>query len=168
MKGSLQLSTNVMVTLILTIIIISIGFGIFFKIFHQVENINVDIDEQSQRQLSVLLKDSDYALSKTKIDVKRGDVGRVWLGIDNPSAGEITYSIDLNIKDIEGLDSNQVATERARSNEYYETLPSITVGSEETGFHLILITPPKNAPKSTYSLEVNINSESRTLFLQID
>lgn len=166
MKGSLQLSTNVMVTLILTIIIISIGFGIFFKIFANVDTLQTDIDSQSKRQLEVLLKDSDLALSKTKIEINRGEVGRVWLGIDNPTNNPVTYTLNAqvsgaDIDNFQGVDDSN----------YFKYINTLTVGSEETAYALFLITPPKDALRTTYSVEITANNDedfSRKLFVEVN
>lgn len=166
MKGSLQLSTNVMVTLILTIIIISIGFGIFFKIFANVDTLQTDIDSQSRRQLEVLLKDSDLALSKTKIEINRGEVGRVWLGIDNPNNAAVTYTLNAQVTGADSIDISNVD-----DSTFFKYITTLTVGSEETGYALFLITPPKDALRTTYSVDItayNGVDYSRKLFVEVN
>ena len=73
-KASIQLSTNFIVVMVLTLIILGMGFTIFGKIFSGASNVvNAEIDERCQKYLDTILRNTDIAFCENNLEVDKGE-----------------------------------------------------------------------------------------------
>lgn len=151
MKGSIQLSANFIVVMVLTLLVIGMGFAIFGEIFQNVVKLPEQIDDKCEQYLGVILKDTDYAFCEANIEIEQGKTSYAWLGIvnsfDNP---KVCYKVKVRVED-GGIDAENGGL-LPESN--IQSLPLI-ISSGDTDYLLISISA-KDVEKDNYALDVEI------------
>lgn len=149
MKGSVQLSANFIVIMVLTLLVIGMGFAIFGELFNNVVNLPDKIDNKCEQYLGVILKDTDYAFCEANIEIEQGKTGIAWLGIvngfDNP---RVCYKVRVEDGGVDAEGDGNLQDNNIQS------LPLI-IESGNTDYLLISIST-KDVEKDNYAVDVEI------------
>ncbi|MBT3720980.1 hypothetical protein HN789_00580 [archaeon] len=95
-KGSLNLSINAIVVLIMAVALLGLGLGFLRNMFSNLEGQIGDISKDTEQRMVQGLEDSNerLALDKTKFEIKQGKTGETYLGLRNELSGKFTYVVD--------------------------------------------------------------------------
>lgn len=102
-KASIQLSTNFIVVMVLTILVIGMGFAIFGQLFDKInKSTETDINKECENYIEIALREDDVGFCKSRIEIEKGEVGIAWLGVYNGFDNEACYHIKAEGESEEG------------------------------------------------------------------
>ena len=148
-----------MVVMILTLLVISMGFVIFGRVFHEAANFPDRIDDHCEKYLDILLKDTDYAFCSSKITVPSGKSASTWLGIVNGYDQDICYTIDSSDVEAES-NPNPVPS--------VSTLPLTILQNQKS--NILVKVSAGDAPKGEYvaTLKIHLKQTSSSRSCDLD
>jgi len=173
-KGAIELSANFIVVIIISMIILAGGIGIFFKLKASAQSYVDKLDGQTQDRLKSMMLSNNYKTAIFPSDpvIKRGDSQLIGIGITNIYDYKNTFYIKTSnnlMKYYAGPDATaQLATAVTPSSipaDFVNPLTGTTIGSITINPHDqqskgVLLKMPKNAPKGQYVYTFNITNSS--------
>ena len=175
-KGSLELSINSIVILILAITMLGLGLTFMNKLFggtvEKFDKITGSIDQETKRKILDDLETNRVMLSPDTIKIKRGTKQTVYLGIKN-NAGQ--DSQDFIIRGPNGLSimesCSSIDPNGCSDSLRVETFEKVTLKSGETAIRDVRIIVGSNVPADIYTYDINVQSgdfdETRTLTVEV-
>ncbi len=125
-KAAIELSVNMIVITVLSLVVLGIGFYLVTNIFTTATEYKEKLDEQTKNNILTVLKQSGELISLpiTKYTVERGDVETIGVGIFNNAGATQTFSIAVECT--EALDPEE--------NELCAKTQGISCDSEAAGY----------------------------------
>ncbi len=165
-KGAIELSINMMVVIILSLVIVGSGVTLLYKFIGSATDIQTDLDGQTQQEIERILIDEGRQTAMP-IQTKIGEAGGnllFGLGIRNTLDMEQTFTIQVTF-DRMTTPGGTMYTIDDKEMEGIEMTPSdwplyndqlITMQSGEYTKEGINIAIPKNAPKGEYVFKTKV------------
>ncbi len=179
-KGSLELSINSIVILILAITMLGLGLTFMNKLFggtvEKFDKITGSIDQETKRKIIDDLETNRVILSPDTIKVKRGTKQTVYLGVKNNNGpgGQTTFTISGGnnldiIQTCSSIDPNGCVNSQGGLK--VETFNQFDLRSGETGIRDVRITVGSSVPADIYTFNINVKNgefdETRTLTVEV-
>ena len=171
-KGAIELSMNMLVVIILSLVIVGGGVTLLYKFVGSAIDIEGDLDSQTQEEIERILIDEGRQTAmpiQTKM-VEAGDSTILGLGIRNIKPSLDTFSINIEFDrmiDINGMmyqSESDLTPLNINPEEWllYNTEPFDleTGGYSKEG---ISINIPKNAPKGEYVYKAKVTTTADNL-----
>ena len=150
-KASIQLSTNFIVIMVLTLIVLGMGFTIFGQIFDGAKKIvDAEIDERCKQYLDTILRNTDIAFCETTITTEQGDEAIAWLGVVNTYDNDACYRINVE----------RVESESGEGTLQVRTLDSL-IKTQQSDYLLVGV-DSSNAITDTYAVTLQVLALDKT------
>lgn len=175
-KGSLSLSINAIVVLILAVTLLSLGLTFINKTFGgatgALQKSLTGIDEDRKAQLMSKCQDS-ACLESSKMTIKRNNLDENLLVLNNRLDCEVDVQIDIGNG---GTECNILGADSGNSCEdiTFLTFESQPVLAKEKVIVPIQVKPQNSATSTTYRYKVDISGEcegsniQKTLYLDVE
>jgi len=97
-KGAIELSANFIVIIIISIVILAAGLGLFFKIKANAQSYVDTLDGQTQDKLKSMMLSNNYrvAVYPGDIDLGSGDAQLVGVGITNIYDSRTNFTVNID------------------------------------------------------------------------
>ncbi len=174
-KGAIELSINMMVVIILSLVIVGSGVALLYKFVGSAIDTQKDLDSQTQQEIERILIDEGRQTAmpiQTKI-ASAGDNLLFGLGIRNTFDDEQTLTIEITFDRMitpDGemyLDTQEESKDFIHSDPYtwflYNTEP-ITLQSGEYTKEGLSAQIPKNAPKGEYIFKAKVMDQTNAQY----
>lgn len=162
-RGALELSINLLVVIIISLVILTSGIVFLYELIGGAEKVKGELDARTQSELDRLLIDEGkkVALPRASATLNAGETFVFGLGILNIEeekfGQEFTLSVSLS-KALDEEDAPLVPQPDTSSWPLYYPGP-YTLKDNEHRSEPILIKIPKDAPKGTYIFNVKVTCE---------
>lgn len=154
-RGTIQLSAQFLVMMILTLVVLGVGFGIFYKVLDKSSDLGAEVDQQTKNRINQLLLDGDLAIAPPVLRLQSGKSASAAIGIFNID-GETSTTFDISI--------SSAATEVSTTNPpVIAVLPDIEIGPLARGYARISVDADGSpAGQYVYTVTVTANGETYT------
>jgi hypothetical protein len=108
-KGSLNLSINAIVILILSITILGLGLAFISNVFGTATEQFDEVKGDARKQMITLMEDTDdvVALSRLTVDIKQGETKQIFIAFKNTGDNEETFStLSVTGQALKGTDAD--------------------------------------------------------------
>ncbi len=156
-KGSLSLSINAIVIIIISMVIMSSGIMLLFQAVGSGEAQFAAADEAAKAKLANLLDEGkQVALPQPKITILRGESKGVPVGVLNTDEKQREFEIRHSFSTYTDRDDEIEETKPANSPKFlYDTDP-FTLDSEEKQLHDMQVSVPKKAKRGEYIFSIRV------------
>ena len=155
-KGAIELSINMLVVIILSLIILAGGIALLYKFLGNAQELKATLDARTEEEIQNLLlqEGKQVALPQNKAMIKRGEQKTFGLGVLNSGAPE-TFMVFVNPSSpnyisLDGIEEENLAVS---SWVLYDNSP---IQLDEQGSYsvAILVVVPADAVSGTYLFDV--------------
>ncbi len=164
-RGTIQLSFNFIVTIILAVTLLGLGILILRQLVGGAEDIKLELDQQTEQQLAALLEQGQQiAVPFSTQTINRGTSHLFGAGVLN-SGGEGLFEVSVELakgvrNDDTEMSPQQLAQLRQLAWLRYER-NAFPLGHGERRSVPVLVSVPKNAPPGTYIFNVRVLSNGQ-------
>lgn len=166
-KAALELSANVIVVIITSVIIVTLGLYILFSLLGKAESQVNQVLEQTRTALEEAANtDQEFVIISSNQDGKPGKTYYFGVGIINRVAHNTKFSIYVNLSKVVDKNNNDI-TLNANVNDIEEKIINKEknfgeLSKEQAKDTYIGITIPKGSPSGTYVFNVYLCTNSTT------
>ncbi|MFH1769942.1 MAG: hypothetical protein ABH828_00095 [archaeon] len=151
-KKGFELSANMMVVIILSLVLFGSGMVIFSKVIGGGKEIETGLTEQMREKLDAAMDDGSLiVIPQTTMHVQQGNTAKFTVGFWNELDEEIEFK--LNVEGVEGPWPGQIS--------YANTYP---LKHNERAHALIAINVPKGISRGQYAFNVEIENSPGQLY----
>lgn len=155
-RGAVELSVNVLVVIIISLVILAGGITLLYKFLGSAQEIKATLDARTEEEIQNLLlqEGKQVALPLNKALIKRGERKTFGLGILNSGVPE-TFTVSItpsspNYISLEGVEQEDPAVS---SWVLYDT-DALELGEQAFASVAILVAVPADAVSGTYLFDV--------------
>ena len=163
-KAAIELSMNFIVVIVISIVIMGMGFLLFFKLRDSAVKYKDNVDDQIKQQLkaSMLSNNYDVTIWPKEVTINAGSYDYVGIGVNN----NLDYRMNFVLKPAGGMtvkyfakntDTGDTLTTWNLNNEITMYDPG-KLDPKEQATKNILIKVPKNAPSGQYEITFKITA----------
>lgn len=152
-KGAIDLSMNVLVTIIISLVILGSGITLLYNFIGGAEELKAELDQRTAQELERLLVDQGerVALPLHAATVLRGENHVFGIGILNIKDGVTDFQIMVDLSDAFDKQNELIVTSTIDLNQwifYDESIFSLDANEHQK--EAILVTVPKDAVPGKY------------------
>ena len=171
-KGSLQLSINAIVVLILAITMLGLGLAFMRSTFGGVTAQFGEVSAEVQKDMLDRLQQSpeNLVLNRYEIEVRQGESKEVYLAIRNDLGNTETFLIDQNKESSKTCQAGEETLHCCISmggslceDLKLSTFPKITLNDGESNVLKLIISAGPRASKDTYMVPIRIEAPEATV-----
>ena len=165
-KGAIELSVNVIITIIIAIAIVSSGLILFNKMIGNAQMKVRDIDAQTQDKIKSIMLSNNYkvAVYPNNINIVNGKGVLVGIGVTNEYSEARTFFFDLNaVYFVNSSAPGQVLSLQNQKIHYTTVSSNLPLSAKKQGVYSVLITLDSDAPRGQYVVTSIIKSRISTL-----
>jgi len=153
-KGSLELSINAIVIIILAITMLGLGLAFMRGVFGGVTQDFMRVSDTMKKDMIDRMKSDTrgIALNVYSIDIKKGATGEVYLGIDNNLDTPVDFTIDIKTDECVSIEDGSCNGDPVVP----KTIKVINIPSGTPEVLKIIIKVKPNAPIDTYSFPISV------------
>ncbi|MCK4522342.1 MAG: hypothetical protein KAU20_07255 [Nanoarchaeota archaeon] len=162
-KKAIQLSINFIVTLIIALVVFSMGIVFFNRFFRSAEEIRETLDESTKQQMQdIMFSTSEQVIVyPSSLTIEANNNGIFGVGVLN-TGGTGTFNLNKEIYkcyNANGYDMDCVDDE---GNDFVELLSEISknIKSNDQGIFEVNVYVKRNAPPGKYAISIEIKSDS--------
>jgi len=161
-KRGIELSVNMLVAIIISLVILGLGVSFLFKLMDKAEYIYEDLDERTNQELDRLISmGQKVSLPYNKVNLYGGEVHIFGLGIKN-IAYEDKFKISVDPSKFIDKENNEIVID---STKWFKYIPGpYNLKENEHEKVLLGVSIPKETPKGRYTFDVKINRDSGPLY----
>ncbi|MBW2995220.1 hypothetical protein KY312_02620 [Candidatus Woesearchaeota archaeon] len=166
-KGSLQLSINAIVVLILAITMLGLGLAFMRSTFGGVTAQFGEISAEVQKDMLDRLQQSpeDLVLNRYEVEIRQGESKEVYLAIRNELGNPATFLIDQKEESSKTCGAGEATTHCCISmggstcgDLSLSTFPKVTLTDGESKVLKLIISAGPQAGKDTYMMPIRVEA----------
>ncbi|MFH1072199.1 MAG: hypothetical protein V1743_02105 [Nanoarchaeota archaeon] len=160
-KKGFELAVNTLVVIILSLVLLGVGFWLFFTLSEQTMKIDQDVSDQLKSQIEQEMENSGsrVVIPTVAKTIERGKTDYYTIGIQNVLSNGETFSVITQLPSMTDLLGNIVSCGSANCPNIITTgLEGFTILQNEKEYRKIWVKVPKNAEKGQYIIDVNVCS----------
>ncbi|MBI4151471.1 hypothetical protein HY496_00745 [Candidatus Woesearchaeota archaeon] len=162
-KGAIELSANMLVVIIISLVVLAGGITILFQFVSDAEKFEEDLDVRTEAEIQRLLSQEgrQVALPVSKATISRGEHRLFGLGIlntiTNPDGNKETFVVLVNPATYLPPQSDPEAAGDPEFGSWVLYNPEpVSLGEQESTSVEILIDVPRTAASGTYLFDVTV------------
>ncbi len=168
-KAAIELSVNMIVITVLSLIVMGIGFYLVTQIFTTATDYKESLDEQTKESIINALEKSGEPISLpiTRYNIFRGDVDIIGVGLYNALETEETFYISVNCKEALATDKKVLCEENVGNSctticDSWPILDAeiITLEPKKSSAIGIFVKVPDDAASGTYGFTFKVCTEN--------
>lgn len=166
-KGAIELSINLIVIVIISLVVLGSGIALLYKLIGGAEDIKSTLDSKTEAELERLLVDQGkkVALPQYTATVYAGKTHLFGVGILNIDEKSYGKSFKLSVKLNKAVDETEKEITKPDTSKWllYDTGPHEIKENEHQKI-AILVSVPNTAKKGTYIFDVTITDSSNNVY----
>jgi len=168
-KGAIQLSINLIVTVIIGIIIVLLGITLTKKIISESESTQQQIDTQLEEKINSLLDEGEIVAITPKTRTIHKGLAKFAVGVENILENTFNFKINVEFigayddqgneicKNESGTINGECCSNSCNPNDWILfNKNEIGIDNNENHKWLVAITPDKDAKKGTYIFSISV------------
>ncbi len=159
-KGAIELSVNMLVVIIISVVILAGGIALLYQLLGQAEVLERDLDSRTKEELQRLLlqEGKQVALPWNKVMIKRGEQNSFGLGILNSGILE-SFTVLINPALFIPPEGEPQEDPPTASWVLYDNEP-FPLKEQESKQIRILVSVPEDAASGTYLFDVKVQKSN--------
>ena len=155
-KASLELSIRVIVIVILAMTLLGLGLGFVRNTFSDIGDIREDVTEQIRQQIigDLVANDKKLSLTKTEVNINKGDSEILAVGIRNKEDETLSYKLTFTPQSApEGAELNAPLSWLQYSQNVHQ------LSTSDSDVRNIRLSIPKDAIQGSYFLTFDVKKD---------
>jgi len=159
-KSGIELSVNFLVIVIISLVILSSGILIVRQYFSTAEDIKMQLDEQTERQIEASLDQGKMiSIPFKRKTIQRGESDMIGIGVLNVNDIQMTFNIDVSLSS--AYDKNKDPIENLEEDIDIRYEKSLELDSKEKKIIPVRIFIPEQIPSGNYIFDVEVSPYER-------
>ncbi len=156
-RKAIELSINMLVVIIISLVILGSGVALLYKFMHQAGELEEQLDQRTREELRRLLIDQgrQVALSLRTAAIQRGESQVFGLGILNSGGVGNQFKVEVELSRASGPDGEDISLSGTETWFLYET-GYVTIEENAHYPARILVTPARTAPPGKYHFKIRV------------
>lgn len=160
-KKGMELSINMLVVIIISLVVLGGGVGLLFKFMGQADELQKDLDSRTKEELRRLLIDQgkQVAISLRTTTVQRGDNFIFGIGILNTGGVGEQFNMEVELSKATDEQQQDITTIIDASGWYLYNNRPFLIRENEHFSGSLLVSPPKDATPGQYIFKARVYQE---------
>ncbi|HYD03076.1 MAG TPA: hypothetical protein VEC16_02145 [Alphaproteobacteria bacterium] len=163
-KGAIELSANFIIVIIISMVILASGVGLFFKLKNNAQQYVDTLDSQTEDKLKSMMLSNNYKVAVYPQDAKisTNDAALVGVGIKNNYPMEKTFTLAVkSVKKYTDAKPEGIAVTNLPSFYSITNPPTLKIGPNTQAVKGVLLKMPDSEEgEYVYTIEVTVAGES--------
>ncbi len=162
-KAAIELSVNVIVVIVISVVIIVAGFALLAKMRSGAQNYVDTVDSQTQEKIKAMMLNSDQrvAVYPRDLTLSRGDSQLVGVGISNDANTKDNFTIDASACKYFDSAGKEIATGCGTNIQIQPVAKiDVDVGAKSQESKGILFSVAKSAPSGEYVYTISVKNST--------
>lgn len=167
-KGSLNLSIQAIVIVVIAFVVLGLGLGFVRNTFKDISGTSSSVQEQIRQQILEDLRTGNKKLSfpATTLNIEKGGSQDIAIGVKNVKNGDLNFEIGVSTIKQQGSEATEEELAAAGHVEFFWNPGPFTLGTTDAEAYNIKISSPGD--KGTYLVRLTVvdNDDLDTVYAE--